>query len=294
MRLSLWENIQADIEKVTGVVAALEQHGSVSGGCINQASRIRYGETTYFVKLNSASGHDMFAAEARGLEELGQCRELKIPAPVCVGSDGQSAWLVMENLALGGHGSAAGLGAGLAALHRITRDRFGWDIDNTIGSTPQQNGWMEDWIAFWRERRLRFQLELAGRRGAGRALLAKGEQLLDVFPALFDSYTPAASLLHGDLWSGNYAYTPDGEPAIFDPAVYYGDREADLAMTELFGGFGREFYAAYHNAWSIDAGYKVRKTLYNLYHILNHYNLFGGGYASQAQRMTESLLSELR
>jgi fructosamine-3-kinase len=292
--MSLWENIQADIESATGLAAALEQNGSVGGGCINQAARIRYGETTYFVKLNSASGLDMFAAEAKGLEELRQCRELKIPAPVCVGSDGQSAWLVMENLALGGHGSAAALGEGLAAMHRITREAYGWDIDNTIGSTPQENAWLDDWIDFWRERRLRFQLDLAGRHGAGHALTAKGEQLIDEIPALFDDYMPAASLLHGDLWSGNYAYTADGEPAIFDPAVYYGDREADLAMTELFGGFGREFYAAYNQAWPVDAGYSIRKTLYNLYHILNHYNLFGGGYASQAQRMTESLLSELR
>ena len=291
--MSLWENIQNDLATATGVTAELDEHGSVGGGCINQAVRIRYGDTTYFVKLNSASGLDMFSAEAQGLEELRQCRELKIPAPVCVGSDGQSAWLVMENLALGGHGSAAALGEGLAAMHRITREAYGWDIDNTIGSTPQENAWLDDWIDFWRQRRLRFQLDLAGRHGAGRALTAKGEQLIDALPALFDGYTPAASLLHGDLWSGNYAYTADGEPAIFDPAVYYGDREADLAMTELFGGFGRDFYAAYNQAWPVDTGYPVRKTLYNLYHILNHYNLFGGGYASQAQRMAESLLSEL-
>jgi fructosamine-3-kinase len=290
----LWKNIQADIETATGIVATLDHKGAVGGGCINQAARVRYGDSTYFVKLNAASAYDMFAAEARGLDELRQCDALKIPESVCVGSDRQSAWLVMENLSLGGHGSAVELGEGLAAMHRITRDEYGWDIDNTIGATHQENAWMDDWIEFWRERRLRFQLELAGRRGAGSALLSKGEVLLDEFPRLFDGYTPQASLLHGDLWSGNYAYTADNEPAIFDPAVYYGDREADLAMTELFGGFGRDFYAAYNNAWPIDAGYPVRKTLYNLYHILNHYNMFGGGYGSQAQRMTESLLSELR
>ena len=291
--MSVWENIKSDIESATGIAAELEQHGSVGGGCINQAARIHYGDTTYFVKLNSASGIDMFNAEAQGLAELRQCDALKIPAPVCAGSDGGSAWLVMENLSLGGHGSGSDLATGLAALHRITRDEYGWDIDNTIGSTPQENAWLADWIEFYRERRLRFQLELAGRHDAGSGLLAKGERLLDEFPVLFDGYMPVASLLHGDLWSGNYAYTSDGEPAIFDPAVYYGDREADLAMTELFGGFGRDFYAAYNDAWPIDPGYKVRKTLYNLYHILNHFNLFGGGYGSQAQRMIESLLGEL-
>jgi fructosamine-3-kinase len=292
--MSLWENIRSDIEAATGVSASLDQHGTVGGGCINQAVRVRYGDTTYFVKLNAASGHDMFAAEARGLEELRQCSALKIPEPVCFGNDGQSAWLVMENLELGGHGCNAGMGEGLAAMHRITRDEYGWDIDNTIGSTPQENAWMDDWLDFWRERRLRFQLELAVGNGAGHGVLSKGEALIDVFPRLFDGYTPQASLLHGDLWSGNYACTGAGGPAIFDPAVYYGDREADLAMTELFGGFGRDFYAAYNDAWPLDSGYRVRKTLYNLYHILNHFNLFGGGYLGQAQRMIDSLLSELR
>ena len=292
--MPLWENIQSDIAAATGISAVLEQHDTVSGGCINQAARVRFGDTTYFVKLNSANGYDMFAAEVQGLEELHQCDALKIPAPVCAGHDSQSAWLVMENLQLGGRGNAIALGEGLAAMHRITRDRFGWDLDNTIGSTQQQNTWSDDWIDFWRERRLRFQLELAGHNGASSTLLTRGELLLDEFPHLFDSYSPEASLLHGDLWSGNYAYTDAGEPAIFDPAVYYGDREADLAMTELFGGFGGDFHAAYNNAWPIDTGYRVRKTLYNLYHILNHYNLFGGGYAAQAQGMVDSLLSELR
>jgi len=225
---------------------------------------------------------------------LRESKTLKIPEPLCVGSNARSAWLVMENLSLGGQGSDALLGEKLADMHRVTRDAFGWDIDNTIGSTPQENAWLDDWIDFWRVRRLRFQLDLAARQGAGRGLLSKVERLIDEFPALFDGYRPLASLLHGDLWSGNYAFTSTNEPVIFDPAVYYGDREADIAMTELFGGFGRDFYAAYNNAWSLDAGYPVRKTLYNLYHILNHFNLFGGGYASQAQRMTESLLSELR
>ena len=292
--MSLWENIQADIEAATGISARLEQQGTVGGGCINEATRIRYGDTIYFVKFNRSSGFDMFTAEAQGLRELGQCQQLKIPAPVCVGKDGTSAWLVMENLALSGRGRVSDLGSGLAAMHRITRDAFGWDIDNTIGSTPQENAWLDDWVEFWRERRLRYQLDLAGRHGAGRALMDKGEQLLEVFPELFVDHTPQASLLHGDLWSGNYAFTTDGEPAIFDPAVYYGDREADLAMTELFGGFGHDFYAAYNVAWPLNPGYAVRKILYNLYHILNHFNLFGGGYGSQALRMTESLLSELR
>ncbi|MEN8108447.1 MAG: fructosamine kinase family protein [Pseudomonadota bacterium] len=292
--MSLWKSIAADIESATGINASIKQQGSVSGGCINQAQRIKYADETYFVKLNTASQVDMFAAEFEGLQALRQCDGLHIPAPVCWGDDGQSAYLVMENLELGGSGDPAALGEGLGAMHRITQVQYGWHRDNTIGSTPQVNTLTDDWVGFYREHRLQFQFELAARHGCGGQLLSRGEQLMAGFHALFDGYSPEASLLHGDLWSGNYAWTRDGEPAIFDPAVYYGDREADLAMTELFGGFGSDFYAAYDNAWPIDPGYKTRKTLYNLYHILNHFNLFGGGYASQAQGMVDSLLGELR
>jgi protein-ribulosamine 3-kinase len=292
--MSLWKNIAAAIETATGQQAALEQQGTVSGGCINQSQRIHYGDTDYFVKLNSASLVDMFAAEFDGLNELRQCTALHIPAPLCWGNDDQSAWLVMENLMLGGRGDAVALGEGLAAMHRISRDQYGWCRANTIGSTLQVNTPSDDWVEFWQVQRLQFQLDLAARKGAAGRLLSQGEKLLVQLPVLFDSYVPEISLLHGDLWSGNYAYTQAGEPTIFDPGVYYGDREADLAMTELFGGFGPDFYAAYNNAWPLDSGYRTRKTLYNLYHILNHFNMFGGSYANQAQRMMDSLLSELR
>jgi len=292
--MSLWVNIAHDIAAATGVPGPLRQQGAIGGGCINRAHRICFGETDYFVKLNSAGMQDMFAAEAAGLEAMRRCRELKIPAPVCCGCDAQSAWLVMEYLPLGGRGDPRALGEGLAAMHRITQDGFGWERDNTIGSTPQVNTPGDDWVGFWRERRLRFQLELAARNGHRGRLQTRGEQLLADFHALFDGYTPVPSLLHGDLWSGNQAWTQAGEPAIFDPAVYFGDREADFAMTELFGGFGGAFYAAYGDAWPLDAGYRTRKTLYNLYHILNHLNLFGGGYLGQAEGMIDNLLSELR
>jgi protein-ribulosamine 3-kinase len=291
--MSLWESIGAGLAEVTGEQGAATPLGEVGGGCINRAMRLRHGGQTYFVKLNDAAHADMFEAEALGLRELRDSHSLRVPEPLCRGIDGQSAWLVLEDLTLGGSGEPAALGRGLAAMHRVTQEQFGWVRDNTIGSTPQINTPEPDWLVFWREHRLRFQLELAARHGYGGRLRARGERLLDEFPRFFAAYRPAASLLHGDLWSGNYAYTREGEPVIFDPAVYYGDREADLAMTELFGGFGREFYAAYREAWSLDEGYAVRKTLYNLYHVLNHLNLFGGGYHSQAQGMVDRLLAEL-
>ena len=291
--MSLWEAIGAGLAEVTGAKGAATPLGEVGGGCINRAMRVNHGGQTYFVKLNDAAHADMFAAEARGLRELRDSYSLRVPEPLCYGADAQSAWLVLEDLALGGSGDPAALGRGLAAMHRATREYFGWERDNTIGSTPQINTREGDWAVFWREHRLRFQLDLAERHGYGGYLRARGERLLIAFAQLFAGYRPAASLLHGDLWSGNYAYTSGGEPVIFDPAVYYGDRETDIAMTELFGGFGRTFYAAYRETWPLDEGYAVRKTLYNLYHVLNHLNLFGGGYLSQAQGMIDRLLSEL-
>ena len=291
--MSIWQTIQSDIENATGIKAGLDRQGSVGGGCINQAVRVRHGDVDWFVKLNSASKLEMFAAEAEGLLELKNSNTLRVPEPLCWGDDGQSAYLVMEDLKPGGQGDPAALAVGLANMHRVTRDRFGWFRNNTIGATLQVNTEADNWIDFWREQRLRFQLDLAASHGHGGRLQSQGERLLEDFPALFSTYSPQASLLHGDLWGGNYAYSPDGEPVIFDPAVYYGDREADLAMTELFGGFSHDFYAAYEDRHPLDDGYPVRKTFYNLYHILNHLNLFGGGYLSQAQGMVDSLLSEL-
>lgn len=292
--MDIWQEIEQSLSATLGGSVCLKSPRGVGGGSINQAYRVESSQGPFFIKLNNADALDMFAAEAEGLEELEQAESLRIPRPLSWGVAGQQAFLALEYLELGGSGSAAALGEGLAALHRVTADQFGWYRDNTIGSTPQPNRHSSDWRAFWSEHRLGFQLQLAASRGAGARLQERGERLIDVLPALMDGREPEASLLHGDLWSGNYAYTRAGEPSIFDPAVYYGDREADLAMTELFGGFSREFYAAYQHAWPLDSGYKTRKKLYNLYHVLNHFNLFGGGYLSQAQGLIDTLLSEVK
>ncbi len=291
--MSVWHAIEKQLQDVLGEPVRLSAPQRVGGGSINQSCRVTSGQQSWFVKLNRAERLDMFVAEAEGLKALGEAGALRIPQPLCWGEDGQQAWLVMESLELGGSGDAVALAEGLAGVHRIRSAHFGWHRDNTIGSTPQINTQESDWLTFWREHRLAFQLQLAAQKGAASRTLNTGEQVLAHLPVLLDGHDPVASLLHGDLWSGNYAFTRDGLPTIFDPAVYFGDRETDLAMTELFGGFSRDFYAAYQNAWPLDSGYPLRKTLYNLYHVLNHFNLFGGGYLSQAQGMMESLLSEL-
>ena len=290
--MTLWQHIAARIGELSGRDFRPEPPRHLGGGCINTALRLTDGEQQWFVKTNSADRLDMFEAEAEGLEAMADTGTIRVPRPLGTGThDGQS-YIIMEYIASGGAGSRGQALAGeqLAAMHRHTAERFGWHRDNTIGATHQPNAWRTDWIDFWREQRLGFQLELAGHNGFPN-LARRGEQLLERFPALID-HDPQPSLLHGDLWGGNITFDTDGQPVIFDPAVYYGDREAELAMTELFGGFGRDFYAAYDAAWPLDRGYATRKTLYNLYHILNHANLFGGGYASQAQRMIDQLLAE--
>ena len=286
-------DIASAIERATGVPFTPRAVRAAGGGCINSARIIAGSDgRRYFVKTNHARCLAMFEAEAAGLEAIRATGTVRAPRPICSGVSGNEAWLVLEYLDMGGRGSAAELGRRLAALHRHTWDRYGWHRDNTIGSTPQINTPCQDWIEFYRTHRLGYQYALAARHGAPRRLIERGERLIADLDGFFASYRPVPSLLHGDLWAGNYGYA-DGEPVIFDPAVYYGDREADLAMTELFGGFPADFYAAYRESWPLNAGYPVRKTLYNLYHVLNHFNLFGGGYLLQAERMTDALLTQL-
>jgi protein-ribulosamine 3-kinase len=267
----------------------------VHGGSINESWRWESRQGPLFVKVAAAAQHPMFAAEAAGLQGLEAAAAVRVPRVLGCGVSPAHAWLALEWIEFGSADGAAEtqLGTRLALQHRHVADTFGWSQDNTIGSTPQINTRCQDWVSFWRERRLRYQLELAARNGHGARLERGGARLLERLGGLFAGYRPAASLLHGDLWGGNWGADRHGEPVIFDPAVYYGDREADLAMTRLFGGYGPHFYAAYEAAWALDAGAANRVRLYNLYHILNHLNLFGGGYLRQALDTVEGLNAEL-
>ncbi len=288
--------VAAAIAECTGIPFNSYMASPVGGGSIHGAWHLRDGVRHYFVKTNDIAAAPMFAAEARGLQALSAAGVVRTPTFVTRGSTDSQAFLVLEYLDLEALDQQGGvqLGEALAQLHRTSGESFGWPEDNFIGATLQRNATHASWPHFFGDRRLRPQLQLALKKGMDRTLVAKGEAVIERCGGLFIDYRPAASLLHGDLWSGNAAQTGNGTPVIFDPASYHGDRETDIAMAELFGGFPASFHAAYRAAWPLDPGYETRKPLYNLYHILNHFNLFGSAYLGQAQRMIEGLLKALR
>ncbi|HRD88432.1 MAG TPA: fructosamine kinase family protein [Accumulibacter sp.] len=279
-----------------GGAATLDSVSEVGGGSISRALVVRSGQRRWFVKLNDARLAAMFAAEADGLAALAACPAVRVPRVCGHGVSGRHAWLVLEHLALAplrGHAASAAAGQALAAMHRIPGSHFGWPRDNFIGSSPQENAAQPTWPLFFARQRLLPQLEMAKRHRQPARLIASGERLAESLPALLTAHRPLPSLLHGDLWSGNAALDDAGRLALFDPAVYWGDRETDLAMSELFGGFPDSFHAAYREAWPLADGFAQRKLLYQLYHVLNHLNLFGGGYLHQAERMVGRLLAEI-
>ncbi len=286
-----WSSIIPELGKV-GVNAVKDSIPSpVSGGDISAAWRLATASGDLFVKTGPLSSAHTFSAEVEGLKEIAAVGILRTPQVVASGEAGSTAYLALEWLSFERSNKAVErqFGEQLAALHHATKKQYGWHRDNTIGLTLQKNAWRDDWLDFFREQRLAYQLTMATENGFGEELQAVGARLLKRLPIFFDSDAPAASLLHGDLWGGNWGCS-DGAAIVFDPAVYYGDRESDLAMTRLFGGFGGEFYAAYESSWPLSDGHRERQHLYQLYHVLNHLNLFGSAYLAQAIRLIEKLL----
>lgn len=296
MHRQLTDSLNESIRRIAGSACSIERLTNVGGGSISRAMIAETRDGKWFVKLNRAGLLDMFDAEADGLNALRQCSALRVPRVAGTGCCAQDAFIVLEHLEmrpLEGAATSRTAGRALAELHQMTGDTFGWRRDNYIGSTPQSNRSHPSWPDFFAHERLLPQLALARTYASSATLVDRGERLADALHALFVDYRPVPSLLHGDLWSGNAAVDADGKLVLFDPAVYFGDREADLAMTELFGGFPLTFHAAYRDAWPLADGYPARRTLYNLYHVLNHFNLFGDGYGRQAERMIDALLAEI-
>lgn len=280
------------IARDLNISAAMLHPRPAAGGDINAAFTLHGTRHTWFVKVNDDTRLDMFEAEADGLADLARCRELRVPTPLAWGTAGGHSYLVLEHIELrplSGPAQAA-FGRGLAALHQHRGPAFGWHRDNTLGTTPQPNGWMQDWTDFWRTRRLGHQLALAADNGHTQ-LREPGEALLARLDTLLEGHAPQPVLLHGDLWVGNAAADAHGRPVIYDPAVYYGDRETDLAMMRLFGGFGETCLGAYEAELPPAPGDReIRCQLYQLYHLLNHCNLFGGGYVRQSYARIKNLI----
>lgn len=264
----------------------------VGGGSINQAYRVESNSGPVFLKINQAEKLDMFEAEVDGLAALRDADAVTVPDVLGWGVVHGASYLALEWLDMTSSSAASerALGAALARQHGVTSEQFGWRRDNFIGSTPQRNRESGDWVTFYCDERLGYQLELGMANGLPSAMQGSMNDLLNGLEKLFGAEPIVPSLLHGDLWSGNWGATADGGACIFDPAVYYGDREADLAMTRLFGGFGPDFYSAYEAEWPLADGWQTRVGLYNLYHLLNHFNLFGSGYLGQIEATLDRLV----
>ena len=285
--LELLSSVARQINSVTGESIATESCRSVSGGCINDAWIVSATSgANYFVKFNRDAPAAMFSAEADGLNAMRATGAIRVPEVITFGElDSGGSFLVLDSIQTGSRSNQPRdyfetFGRSLAEMHRLgTSERFGFESDNWLGSSVQLNPWMNDWSTFWIEARLVPQLKMARDTGhSDQRLQTLGDRLINRIGQLLNSDAEPPALIHGDLWSENYLADENGKPAIFDPACYYANREAEFGMTKLFGGFPQAFYDAYHEAWPLSEGWETRVELYTLYHLLNHLNLFGRSY----------------
>ena len=278
------EKIKSRIETKLG--EKIKSMSSLSGGCISNAYRITTSEgSNYLLKYHPGISDDMFEKEANGLKELAKPNTIRIPEVLSVDKD----YILLEFISSGSKNKnfSEDFGRRFAEMHKYTSNEYGFYENNYIGSNPQSNipdeKEKQKWVSFYFNKRILYQLELAEKLGNSTPDLRKGiSKLEEKIEEIIGDSEESPSLLHGDLWSGNFMVDENGEVVLIDPAVYYGHREADLGMTKLFGGFSSEFYKSYNKAYPLEDGYDYRENIYKLYHVLNHLNLFGGGYYSQA------------
>ena len=282
---SIVNYLEDELVEMLGSGFQVRHKEPLGGGCINHSYRLDTTKGEFFLKWNYSCADDLFVREAACLRELRKLAgdELVVPEVILAKEAGElSGFILLENLEIGKVSKQEEkLGRGLAHLHRIQKKDFGFYDDNYCGSTPQLNNWKESWIEFFAENRLGFLIRLIQHtRSLSSSDLFVYEKLIDRLPSLLPE-NAEASLIHGDLWSGNFLYTNRG-PAIIDPASYYADREMEFSIMQLFGGFSPKTWAAYQEVFPLNKGWEERVLLYQLYHILNHYYLFGGGYGQQA------------
>ena len=290
--LSLVEPIEKLLTKHVQQQGLITQTNSVAGGSINEACRLQYEGVSYFVKWNKASAFPgMFQDERDGLDELRHAKSIEIPEVIGTGESGSTAFILMEYVepSRPTAGFWESFGRGLAKLHQTSQPKFGYHRSNYIGSLRQSNQLHDDWVSFFRDERLAPQLKTAEQKGlVSIGLMKKFDKLLHRLESLLPAESP--SLLHGDLWSGNFLCSNNQQAVLIDPSVYYGFREMDLAMTMLFGGFDAAFYHAYHEAFPLEKNWKSRTDLCNLYPLLVHVNLFGSGYVHQLDHAVSKYL----
>ncbi len=297
-----WLDIEKHMSQALDLTINFQSCTALLGGDINNSFKLTdKNNQNWFIKTNKPNQLFMFEAESKGLQALNTSNSFRLPSVICYGKTKQYSYLVLEYLDLLPQISQKPTGLALSKMHLYqpsnnknnVGELFGWELNNTIGLTPQSNHQHKSWIRFWQQERLLPQLKFAKNNGYSTIDYENGLRLIENLSVFFTTYSPRPSLLHGDLWSGNCASDAQGNPIIFDPAVYWGDRETDIAMTELFGGYTQDFYDVYNADYPLDQGYTTRKQLYNLYHVLNHFNLFGGNYALQAASMTKHLLAQI-
>lgn len=296
MNAALRAAVEARLHEREGRPVSIAGQTPVTGGCIHRTCLLQLDDGRgVFLKSSSSAPPDMFETERQGLEALRAAGSLRAPEPLATGQTPRGErFLLLEAITTGRPGRRfwEEFGRGFAELHRTGGEqRFGFDADNYLGSTPQPNPWCDDWCTFFARHRLGHQLRLATQhKPANPDLRRLGERLVDGLEEWLGEPSEPAALLHGDLWSGNFMIDESGSPVVIDPAVYWGRREADLAMPRLFGGFDARFFSAYEEVWPLEAGAEDRLAIYELYHLLNHFNLFGGAYLSSCLSVLRRLV----
>ena len=284
----MWHFISEQISECIQQDFICDDIRDVKAGDSHKAYKISDGKQRFFVKTNEKIHRPNFEAEAEGLEHFSNTQLFKVPKVICTGLVSDYSFLVLEHIAMsqGTEQTWFHFGEALAELHNThTQQMYGWQEDNFIGLTPQSNLWQKKWSVFFAEQRIGFMLQLLSEKGH---ILANIDDVVESVKSLLTGHNPAPSMLHGDLWQGNTGFYKN-EPVLYDPAFYFGDRETDLAMTELFGRFPESFYQGYNNVWPLEDGYQYRKAIYQLYHVLNHALLFGGHYIDSAKITLKNL-----